>query len=73
MMLAWFRDWLNLLKNILWSDEAAFHIGGFVNRHNCHYWAGEDPRVTSEKQQNRPKITIWYGMTSDRIVGPYPS
>ena len=51
MMLAWLRDWPDLLKNILWSDEAVFHIGGFVNRHNCHYWA-EDPRVTSEKNQN---------------------
>ena len=50
-MLALFRDWLNLLKNILWS-EAVFHIGGFVNRHNCPHWAGQDPRVTSEKMQN---------------------
>ena len=52
MMLAGLRDWPDLLKNILWSDEAIFHIGGFVNRHNCHYWAEEDPRVTSEKNQN---------------------
>ena len=71
MMLAWLRDWPDLLKNILWSDEAVFHIGGFVNRHNCHYWAEEDPRVTSEKNQNRPKITVWCGMTSDSIVGPF--
>ena len=55
MLLAWFRDWPNLLKNILWSDEAVIHIGGLVNRHNCHYWAGQDPRVTSEKRQNRPR------------------
>ena len=38
MMLAWFKDWLDLLKNILKSAEAVFHIGGFVNRHNSHYW-----------------------------------
>ena len=25
MMMAWFRDWPNLLKTILWSDEAVFH------------------------------------------------
>ena len=47
--LAWYKDWSDLFKNILWSDEAVFHIGGFVNRHNCHYWAGEDPCITSEK------------------------
>ena len=40
---------------ILWSDEADFHTGGFVNRHNCHYWAAHDPEVTVEKIQNVQK------------------
>ena len=31
MMLAWFKNWPDLLKNILWSAEAVFHISGFVN------------------------------------------
>ena len=34
MMLAWFRDWPDLLKNILLIDEAVFHVDAFVNRHN---------------------------------------
>ena len=34
----------NLLENIIWSDEAVFHLGGFVNRHNSHYWAQENPK-----------------------------
>lgn len=51
IMLAWHEEWPNLFRNILWSDEAVFHVGGFVNRHNCHYWAGEDPMIV-EKQQN---------------------
>ena len=42
-----------------------------MNRHNCHYWAGGDLRITSEKMWNRPKVTVWCGMTSDRIVGPF--
>ncbi len=71
VILAWYEDWSDLFKNILWSDEAVFHIGGSVNRHNCHYWTGEDPRIISEKMQNRPKVTVWCGMTSDSIVGPF--
>ncbi|CAI9729892.1 leucine-rich repeats and immunoglobulin-like domains protein 3 isoform X2 [Octopus vulgaris] len=51
----WYEEWSDVFKNILWSDEVVFHIGGFVNHHNCYYWAGEDPRITSEKIQNRPK------------------
>jgi len=28
--------WPKLFENILWSDEAVFHIGGFVNRDTVH-------------------------------------
>ena len=58
LMLGWQGDWPKLFENILWSDEAFFHIGGFVSRHNCHYWAAHDPEVTVEKMQNRPKVTV---------------
>lgn len=71
IMLAWHEEWPHLFRNILWSDEAVFHVGGFVNRHNCHYWAGEDPMMTVEKQQNRPNVTVWCGITSDQVVGPF--
>ena len=71
LMLSWQEDWPELFHNILWSDEAVFHVGGFVNRHNCHYWAHEDPAVIAEKTQSRPKVTVWCGMTSSRIVGPF--
>ena len=46
MMLTWFKDCPELLKHILCSAKAVFHIGGFVNPHNGHYWAEEDSRVT---------------------------
>jgi len=71
LMLGWHEDWPKLFENILWSDEAVFHIGGFVNRHNSHYWAAHDPEVTVEKMQNRPKLTVWCGMTATKVIGPY--
>ena len=43
-MLEWLELWSELLKNILWSDEAIFHVGGMVNRHNCHYWVAPNPK-----------------------------
>ena len=63
LMLGWHKGWPKLFENILWS--------GFVNRHNCHYWAAHDPEVTVEKMQNRPKVTVWCGMTGTRVIGPY--
>ena len=70
-MLGWHEDWPKLFENILWSDETVFHIGAFVYRHNCHYWAAHDPEVMVEKMQNRPKVTVWCGMTATRVIGPY--
>lgn len=70
-MLDWAEEWPELFDNILWSDEAIFHVGGFVNRHNSHYWAEQNPRITKEKALHNPKITVWCGLTSSTIVGPF--
>ena len=71
MMIEWKIRWPQLHLNILWSDEAIFHLGGFVNRHNCHYWAEENPNIIAEKVHSRPKLTVWCGMSSTKIVGPF--
>ncbi|CAG5020036.1 unnamed protein product [Parnassius apollo] len=44
IMLRWHGDCSELFDNIIWTDEAIFHVGGFVNCHNCHYWAEFDPK-----------------------------
>ena len=43
-------QWLGEDK-IIWSDEAIFHVGGFVNRHNCHYWGPCSSEATKEQFQ----------------------
>jgi hypothetical protein len=58
LTLGWHEDCPELFENILWSDEAVFHIGCFVNRLYCHYWAAHDSEVMV-KMQNRPKVTMW--------------
>ena len=70
-MLAWFEDCPELSSKILWTDEAVFRVGGFVNRHNCHYWCESDPKEITERCQNRPTVTVWCGLSSTRILGPY--
>lgn len=67
----WYNEWPQLFDNILWSDEAVFHVGGFVNKHNCHYWAQHNPKMSVEKLQKRPKLTVWCGFTSSNVVGPF--
>ena len=49
------NEFLNLVKNnsdtvntLLMSDEDHFHVSGYVNKHNCRYWA---PNNTHELHQ----------------------
>ncbi|PSN47689.1 hypothetical protein C0J52_20366, partial [Blattella germanica] len=51
--------------------EAVFHIGGLVNRHNCHYWASANPHECVEKVQGLPKVTVWCGITSSQVLGSF--
>jgi hypothetical protein len=71
LMLGWHEDFLQPFENIVWSDEAIFHVDGFVNRHSYHYWAAQDPNMTVEKMQNLPKVIVWCGMTTTSVIGPY--
>lgn len=70
-MLQWAEEDASLWNNVLWSDEAVFHVGGFINRHNCHFWSNDKPGYTIEKMQSRPKVTVWCGFTKDKFIGPY--
>jgi hypothetical protein len=40
------------------SDEAVFHLNGGVNRHNCHYYARENPRIIDETRFKRESVTV---------------
>ncbi|GFX71381.1 uncharacterized protein TNCV_2453921 [Trichonephila clavipes] len=35
--------------NILWIDEAHFHLDGSVNTHNCRIWEADNPHSTLHK------------------------
>ena len=59
-----------ILNKIVWSDEANFKLSGAVDRHNCVYYATENPRITIEKQLNQPGVTVWAGLSCKGVVGP---
>jgi hypothetical protein len=59
------------LQKILFSDEATFHTHGVLNRHNCRIWGGENPHALMEHVRDSPKVNVWCGIMSDRIVGPF--
>lgn len=61
----------NFLENVMFSDEATFHVSGSVNRHNCRIWGSEPPHEFIEHQRDSPKVNVWCGLMHDRIVGPF--
>ena len=53
------------------SDEAHFYLNRFVNKQNCRIWAIENPKIVHQRKLHPIKCTVWCGVTSERVIGPY--
>lgn len=65
---------LELSRRIIFSGEADFSLGGYVDTYNCHIWGSEDHKncgVKPQKPANAKKTTVWCGIWSGGIIGPY--
>ncbi|GFV95408.1 uncharacterized protein TNCV_4574101 [Trichonephila clavipes] len=49
---------------IMWSDEAHFHLKGYVNTQNRRIWATENPLETQPVPLSPAKVTVWCGFTA---------
>ena len=58
-------------SQLIMSDDAHFHISGHVNKQNSRFWANENPKIIHEEPFHDHKVTVWCGITSSRIIGPY--
>ena len=48
-------------KKIIFSDEAHFDLGGYVNKQNCRIWGTENPHAYIEKPIHPKRVSVWYG------------
>jgi len=62
------RDYVNKL---LLSDEAHFHLSGFVNKQNFRCWPATNPVELHERPLHSSKVTVWCAISSLGIIGPY--
>ena len=58
-------------KQIIFSVEAHFDLGGYVNKQNCRIWGTENPHSYIEKPTYPKRVTVWYGFWSKGIIGPF--
>ncbi|GBL97626.1 hypothetical protein AVEN_49135-1 [Araneus ventricosus] len=56
---------------IWFTDEAHFHLGGVVNRHNWRFWGTENPHLSHAQPLHSPKLTIWAAISCKDIIGPF--
>lgn len=58
-------------KFIFFSDEATFHVSGYVHKQNCRIWSTDKPTEVYEYQDNTPKVNVWCAMSAECMIGPY--
>jgi hypothetical protein len=58
-------------RRILWTDEVSFKLNGRINRHNSVYWSDSNPHEVIQEELNVPSLTVWAGICSGDIAGPY--
>ena len=58
-------------KKIIFSNEAHFDLGGYLNKPNCRIWGTENPHAYIEKPTHLKRVTVWCGFWSRDIIGPF--
>lgn len=62
----------NFVRHICFTDESTFRKNGYVNRHNCRYWAQENPHIIREAHtQCKHKLNVWAGILGKKMIGPF--
>ena len=59
------------LNEIIFSDETHIHLNGSPNKQNCRKWSTSKPSFNFSVPLHLPKITVWCGMSSEKIYGPF--
>ena len=57
---------------IIFSDESHFYLNNEVyNRQNCRIWGTERPTYCAVQPLHPVKVTVWAGIWSGGVIGPY--
>jgi hypothetical protein len=51
-------------KRTFFTDEAWFHLSGYISAQNNRYWSSINPRQTFEVPLHNQKIGVWCAITA---------
>jgi len=60
-----------VISTHLMTDEAHFHLSGYVVKQNYHYWAPENPQGLHQCPLRSERLTFWGGIASFGVLGPH--
>jgi hypothetical protein len=52
------------------SDEAWFHMQGYINTQNNCYWSSQNSHLTHEAPLHLVKVGVWCALSARRVMGP---
>lgn len=58
------------LPVIFFSDEAWFHLSGYVNSQNYRIWSSTNPHVYEQTSLHPQKVGVWCAISPQRVIGP---
>lgn len=59
-----------MLDLTYFTDEAWFHLSGYINSQNYRTWATENPHTYVETSLHPLKIGVWVAISRRRIIDP---
>ena len=58
-------------QRIIISDEAHFHLGGYVNKQNSYIWGSGNPKMIIEEPLYPQHVSVWCDFWPEGIIGSY--
>lgn len=56
---------------VFFSDEAHFHLSGYVNRQNMRYWSDTNLRELNQTPLQAERIAVLCALSKVGTIGPY--
>lgn len=71
----WFQNFIYehgaaILDVTFFTDEAWFHLSGYVNSQNNRLWSSENPHEFHQVPLYDQKVGVWCAISRMRIIGP---
>jgi hypothetical protein len=59
------------INQVFVTNEANFHVCGYVSSQNCRYWVTENPRDIRQELLRSEQVIVWCLVASFGFIGPY--